>query len=166
MRWSTSSGSRSGCNASPCRRRKQRSPQIVSIRCSSSFSAMAEKLSTSHLQTKDVADKVVLVQPLHNEQDCAGALVVGPANETVANPSVADFPWLFGQRLFGLRGITDPYDVAPASSQHPAGGGGEAIALASGDELLYGLAVCGKTGREDPPIPRAHHDAAAIAGEL
>ena len=24
----------------------------------------------------------------------------------------------------------------------------------------------GKAGREDPPIPRAHHDAAAIAGEL
>ena len=50
--------------------------------------------------------------------------------------------------------------------QHPAGGGGEAVSLAGGDELLHGLAMRRQAGREDPPIPRAGHDAAAIAGEL
>jgi hypothetical protein len=42
----------------------------------------------------------------------------------------------------------------------------EAVALAGGDELLHGLPVRGEARRKDLPIPRAHHDAAAIAGEL
>ena len=31
---------------------------------------------------------------------------------------------------------------------------------------MHGLAVRCQAGREDPPIPRAHHDAAAIAGKF
>src|SRR5258705_12811435 len=62
--------------------------------------------------------------------------------------------------------MVDQDDVGTASGQHAAGGGGEAVTLAGGDELLYGLPVRGEARRKDLPIPRAHHDAAAIAGEL
>jgi hypothetical protein len=55
---------------------------------------------------------------------------------------------------------------APRPVSTPPGGGGESVALAGGDELLHGLAVSGVTGWKDPPIPRAQHDATAIAGEL
>jgi hypothetical protein len=50
--------------------------------------------------------------------------------------------------------------------QHAAGGGGEPVALAGGDELLHGLAMGSQAGSKDLPIPRADHDAAAIASEL
>jgi len=53
----------------------------------------------------------------------------------------------------------------PASGQHATGRGGEPVALAGGDELLHGLAVCGKTGREDPSIPRARHQSRTGRGD-
>jgi len=118
------------------------------------------------LQAENVADEVVLVQPLHDDRDVVRALVVEPAVKGVDEPLVAALPLRLGLRLFGLQRVIDQNRAGPASGQHPTGGGGEPIALAGGDELLHGLAVGGKTGREDPSIPRAHHDAAAIAGEL
>ena len=42
---------------------------------------------------------------------------------------------------------------APPPGQHAAVGGGEPEFPAGGQELLHRLAVGGKTGREDPPIP-------------
>ena len=51
---------------------------------------------------------------------------------------------------------------APRPVKHPTGRGGQAIALAGGDEISYGLAVTGKAGGKDLPIPRGHHEAAAI----
>jgi hypothetical protein len=38
--------------------------------------------------------------------------------------------------------------------------------VAGGDEFLHRLAVRRQPGRKNPPIPGAHHDAAAVAGEL
>jgi hypothetical protein len=71
-----------------------------------------------------------------------------------------------GQRLFRLQRIVDQDDVGAASGQHAAIARGKPVTLAGGDELLHGLAVRSQAGRKDPPIPRAHHDAAAIASEL
>jgi hypothetical protein len=137
------------------------------IRCSSSF--FGDRREAEHFprfQTEDVADEVVLVQPLHDEENGAGALVVEPAVESVEIPLVAGLLQRLGQRLFGLQQIIDRDHVSPASGQHPTGGGGEPVALAGSDELLHGLVVRGETGWKDLPIPRAHHDAAAIAREL
>ena len=146
---------------------KHRGPQIVSIWCTSSASAIAGKLRTSHvLLRQDVADEVVLVQPLHDDDDGAVPLVVEPAVEGVVVPLVGGLPLRVGERLLRLQRIIDQDDVGAASGQHAAGGGGEPVALAGGDELLHRLAVRRQAGRKDLPIPRAHHDAAAIAGEL
>ena len=71
-----------------------------------------------------------------------------------------------GERLLGLQRIVDQDDVGPPPGQHAAIGGGEAVSLGGGHELLHGLAVGGKAGPKDPPVPLAHHDAAAVAGEL
>ena len=131
--------------------------------------ALRDRRETEHLpplQAEDVADEVVLMEPLHNQEDGAGALVVEPAVEGVDEPLVAGLPLRLGERLFGLQRIIDRDDVGAASGQHSTGRGGEPIALASGDELPHGLAVGGETGQEDPSIPRGHHDAAAIAASL
>ena len=84
----------------------------------------------------------------------------------MAEPLVGGLPLGVGQRLFRLQRIVDQDDVGAASGQHSAGGGGEPVALPGGDEFLHRVAVRRQAGWKDFPIPRAHHDAAAIAGEL
>ena len=66
----------------------------------------------------------------------------------------------------GLEGSSIRMRSAPRPGQHPAGRGGQPVALTGGDELLHRLAVLSQSGRKDPPVPRDDHDAAAIAGEL
>jgi hypothetical protein len=65
----------------------------------------------------DVADKVVLVQPLHDDDNRAAALVVEPAIEGVVEPVVGGFALRVGERLFRLQRIIDQDDVGTASGQ-------------------------------------------------
>jgi hypothetical protein len=51
---------------------------------------------------QDVADEVVLVQPLHDDDDGAISLVVEPAIKRVIEPFVGRLPLRVGERLFGL----------------------------------------------------------------
>src|SRR5271156_696396 len=113
-----------------------------------------------------MADEVVLVQPLHDNDNSATALVVKPAVERVDKPVVGGLPLRLGERLPRLKGAMVQYDAGPASGHHPAGGGGEPVTLPGGDEFLHGLAVRRQASPKDLAIPGAHHDAAAIAGEL
>jgi hypothetical protein len=118
------------------------------------------------LLREDVADEIVLVQPLHDDDNHAVALVIMPAVEGMVEPVVGAVSLRLGQRLLGLQRIVDNDDVGAAAGQHTAGRGGEPVALPGGDELLDRLALRRQAGREDLPVPRADHDAAAIAGEL
>ena len=54
------------------------------------------------LLRKDVADEVVLVQPLHDDDDGAISLVVELAIKRVIEPFVGRLPLRVGERLFGL----------------------------------------------------------------
>jgi hypothetical protein len=100
-----------------------------------------------------MADEVVLVQPLHDDHDRAMALVVQSAVEGVVVPLVGGFALRLGERFFRLQRIIDQDDVGAASGQHPAGRGGEPVALTSGDQLLGRLAWRRQAGRKDLPIP-------------
>jgi len=51
------------------------------------------------LLCENVADEVVLVQPLHDDHDSAVALVVEAAVEGVVKPLVGRFPLRHGERL-------------------------------------------------------------------
>jgi len=86
------------------------------------------------------------VQPLHDDDDRAVALVVEPAVKRVDEPLVAGLPQRLGERLLRLQGIIDEGDVGTASGQDPAGGSGEAVPLAGGDELLHGTPVGRQAG--------------------
>jgi hypothetical protein len=113
-----------------------------------------------------MTDKIVLVQPLHDNDDGAGTLVIEPAVEGVAEPFIGSLPLRVGQRLLRLQRIVNQNDVGAASSEHPAIAGGQPISLAGGEELLHGLPVWRQAGGKDSPIPWAQNDEAAIAGEL
>ena len=77
------------------------------------------------LLAKDVADEVIFMQPLHDDDDGAMPLVILPAVESVVEPFVAGAPLRVGQRLVRLEGIVDQDDIGVASGQHTAGGGGQ-----------------------------------------
>ena len=118
------------------------------------------------LLRENTADQVVLVQPLHDDDDGAVPLVVEPAVESMDEPLVAGLPLCVRERLVRLQRIVNQDYVGAATGEHTTGRGGEPVALAGGDELLHRLAVQRQAGWKELTIPRAHHDAAAIAGEL
>jgi hypothetical protein len=118
------------------------------------------------LLTEHVADEVVLVQPLHDDDNGAATLVVEPAVKRVIVPLVGGSSLRVGERLLRLQRIVDDDDVGAPSSQHASGRGREPVALTGGDEFLHRLAVRRQAGRKGLAIPPAHHDAAAVAGEL
>ena len=130
------------------------------------FGDCRERHDLPWLLATHMADQVVFVQALHDDDDGAAPLVVEPAVEGMAEPVVGGLPLRVGERLLGFQRIIDQDDVGAASGQHPAAGGGEPIALAGGHELLHRLAMGGKLGRKDPPVPLARHDATAVAREL
>ena len=113
-----------------------------------------------------MADQIVLVQPLHDDDDGASLLVVLPAIEGVIVPIVGGSSLRFGERLFGFERVIDNDDIGAAPGQRATVRAGDPVPLAGGDELLHGLAVWRQAGWKNAPIPLAHHDAAAIAGEL
>jgi hypothetical protein len=65
-----------------------------------------------------MANEVVLVQPLHDDDNSATTLVVEPAVAGVAEPLVAGVPLRPGERFLRLQGIIDQDDVGAASRQH------------------------------------------------
>src|SRR5438552_17357833 len=66
------------------------------------------------LLAEDVADEVVFVQPLHDDDYGAMLLVVLPAVEGVVIPFVGELPLCVGGRLLGLERIIDQDDVGAA----------------------------------------------------
>src|SRR4029077_11189196 len=110
MRSRVSSGSRSGCKASPSWRVKHCDPQIVSISCTSSASAIAGKHTTSHGSWPSTWPTRSSVEPLHDDHDRAVLLVILSAVESVIVPFVSGLPLRRGERLLRLQRIVDNDD--------------------------------------------------------
>src|SRR5215510_3165092 len=69
-----------------------------------------------------VADQVVLVQPLHDQNDAAGELVIEPAYKRVVVPVVAGVTARIRECLIWLERIVDDDEVGTASCEHPSDG--------------------------------------------
>ena len=61
-----------------------------------------------------VADEIVLVQPVHDQDDGARLLVVEAAVKGVVEPLVGRLALDLRQRLLGLQGIVDDEEVGAA----------------------------------------------------
>jgi len=73
------------------------------------------------LLAEHVADEVVLVEPLHDDDDGATALVIEPAVEGMDEPLVAGLPQRLGERVLGFQRVIDQNEVGATSGQYPAG---------------------------------------------
>ena len=94
-----------------------------------------------------MADEVVFVQPLHDDDNRTRPLVIEPAVKGVGVPVIRGFALHVGDRLVRFQGIVDQDEVSAASGQHAAGGGRSPVSLAGGDEFLHGLPMAGGSGR-------------------
>jgi hypothetical protein len=65
---------------------------------------------------EEVADEIIFVQPLHDGDDGAVALVVLPTVEGVVVPFVGGLPLRLRERLLRLQRIVDQDDIGAASS--------------------------------------------------
>jgi hypothetical protein len=71
------------------------------------------------LLREHVADEVVLVQPLHDDDDGAVALVIEPAVKGVVVPLVGGFALRVGERLLGFSGSSIRMMSAPRPVSTP-----------------------------------------------
>jgi hypothetical protein len=81
-------------------------------------------------------------------------------------PLVRDLPLGLRQRLLGLQRVVDDDDVGAAPGQDAADRGGEPATLRRRVEFGYRGALRREAGREDPAVPIAGDDAAAIARQF
>ncbi len=101
--------------------RKYCGPQIVSIACTLvGFGDRGKIHNLPWLLSEHVADQVVLVQPLHDDDNRAAAFVVEPAVEGVEIPLVGGVAPRIGERLFRFGGVVDQNEIGTAPGQHPA----------------------------------------------
>ena len=83
--------------------------------------------------------EVILMQPVHDQDDGTRQLVVQPAVEGVVVPFVGRPALRLRQRLLGFERIVDDDDVGTPPGQHPADRGGDAAALGGRLELRHRL---------------------------
>jgi hypothetical protein len=118
------------------------------------------------LLAQNVADQIILVQPVHDQDDRTLPLVIEATVEGMVEPLVCRPPLALRQRLFGFQRIIDDDQVGAAPGQDPANRGGEPATKCGRLELRHGLALRGKPGQEGALIPVAGHDAPAVARQL
>jgi hypothetical protein len=118
------------------------------------------------LMFEHVPDKVVLVQPLHDQDDAAVLLVIEPTEQAVVVPFVHRLALRIGERLIGLEGVIDNNDVAATAGQNATHGGGEAEALTGRHKFLDGLLLRRQTGGKKALVKGAGHHSPAVAGVL
>ena len=101
---SISGGSRTGCKTSPALRRKDCRPNTVSN--SVPFVLLGDRRQAHNLPLllrQYMARQVVLVQPVHDQDDRTRKLVVQSAAERVVVPLVGRLPLGLRQRFLGLQ---------------------------------------------------------------
>ena len=118
------------------------------------------------LLRQHVANKIVLVQPVHNQDNGTRPCVVQPAVEGVVVPLVGGLPLGLRQGLLGFQRIVDNDDVRTPAGQHSADRGGESAALRRGLELGHRLALCREANRKELPVPVADEKMPAIARQF
>jgi len=85
-------------------REASRSPNRLDLVRLLGFGNRRKAQNLPGLLREDVADEVVFVQPLHDDDDGAVPLVVEPAVEGMVVPIVGGLPLRLGERLFGPSG--------------------------------------------------------------
>ena len=79
------------------------------------------------------------MQPVHDQHDGAGQLVVEPAIEGMIVPLVGRLALRLRQRFLGLQRVVDDDDVRTPPGQHPADRGREPAALRGRLEFAHRL---------------------------
>jgi hypothetical protein len=113
-----------------------------------------------------MADEVVFMQALHNQNDAVLLLVVEPAIQRIVVPFVDGIALTIGECFIGLERIVDDNEARPKPGYASTDRSGPSATLVFCFELLDRLPVSRETGPEGGSIPVARHYAATIARQL
>src|SRR5688572_25483479 len=67
---------------------------------------------------QQLASQIVLVQPLHDEDDGAALLIIEPLQESVEHPCLGGRARTFEQCVVSLHGIIDNDEIGTATHEH------------------------------------------------
>src|ERR1700690_921683 len=84
-----------------------------------------------------MADQIVLVESLHNDDDDAVLFTIQSAHERVVIPFVNARSPSFGKSIIWFKWIIENNHIRPSTSQYPAYGGRHPKALCSRQEIVY-----------------------------
>src|SRR5208282_2896804 len=115
---------------------------------------------------EDMADQVVFMQPLHDDDDRSPVLFVEARVKRIVEPIVDASSAALRHRVGWLHRVVDQDEVRAASGEHAANRGRHAESAARCHKLLQGGARGDEPRREDRLIPPGTHDGSAVSGEL
>lgn len=107
-------------------------------------------------------DQVIHVQPLHDDDDGAGTLVVQTTHHRVVDPVVSGSACRVRQGFIGFERVVDQDQVAPQTRQHPTHRCRIAPATAGGTQICRGRAAALQDRPEQALVPLRRHDVAAV----
>lgn len=115
---------------------------------------------------QNVTNKVVQMQPLHDDDDDAGSLVVEPRTHGVAKPVIGVGALTVRNGLVGLGGVVNNDEIRTATGKGAADRGRVAEPTGGGFEFLDRLPIGQANTRKQLAVELALHDLATVAGVL
>jgi hypothetical protein len=115
---------------------------------------------------EDMADEVVLMQTLHDDDDRALGLVIEARIERSVKPFIGGDASALRHGVTGFQRIVDDDDVCAAAGENAADRRRQAKAALCCDKFLQRRPGRREARREQTAIPGGPHDRAAVAGEL
>jgi hypothetical protein len=116
-----------------------------------------------------MADKIVLVKPLHNDDDGSLRFVVEPAEKGVVEPGVGRLPAGLGQGVVRLLRVVQNDDVGAPAGEDAANRRRKAPAPALGLEVVHGLAPTKHIAKEGAVEGASHQPPAGrrqVVGQI
>lgn len=117
------------------------------------------------LLLENMADKIVLMQPLHNDDNATGGLIIETAQQRMIVPLVDALAPGFGKRFVRLQGVVQDQHVPATAGKDATNRGCHAAPLCRCSEVVDGVPIS-QPGCEQRLVPAARHDAPAIASHF
>ena len=115
---------------------------------------------------EDMADQVVFMQPLHDDDDRSLVLFIEARVKRIVEPIVDASSAALRHRIGWLHRVVDQDEVRAPPGKHPADGGRHAKSAARCHKLLQGSARGDEPRRENRLVPSSGHDGSTVSGEL
>jgi hypothetical protein len=115
---------------------------------------------------KQMTGKVALVEPLHDQDDAAGLLVIETAKHGVVEPFIGGEATSVGERVIRFEGIVNDDEVSSPTGHGAANRRGDPYSSVGRGELVHSCFRRRESRPKQTLIKLARHELTAVAGVL